>query len=291
VTTTEPHVTHERPKAAASRRPSPEGIKESGEATFPCESLFEQVRSAGIHRNVERILSDRIDLKGKFVIDLACGDGRTTYLLRGLGAKVKPYDLFPEGYKLDDHAESVDIQSRTAIPDAAADMIVFQEVMEHLPNQLFALQEMFRILKPGGEVFVTTPSRSSLASKLSYLCFESETMKLPPWGPLESVWLHDAHSDRKCYGHVWLIGIQQLRTLALLAGFKSIEIKRSEVSRSSLFLMIPFYPLVLLISLRALLRGYRGAATAVRRERLEQFKLNVNPINLTNKFLIAVLRK
>jgi len=55
--------------------------------------------------------------------------------------------------------------------------------------------------------------------------------------------------------------------------------------------MIPFYPLVVLISLRALLRGYRGAATAVRRERLEQFKLNVNPINLTNKFLIAVLRK
>jgi GNAT superfamily N-acetyltransferase len=29
----------ERPKAAASRRPSPAGIKESGEATFPCEPI------------------------------------------------------------------------------------------------------------------------------------------------------------------------------------------------------------------------------------------------------------
>lgn len=255
-------------------------------------SPFEHARSGGIHRNVERILSARADLRGKAIIDLACGDGRTTHLLRSLGATVTPYDLFPEHYRLEDGARFIDIQQKTEIPDACADLIILQEVIEHLPNQLFALQEMHRMLKPDGEVLLTTPSRSSLASKLSYLCFESETMKLPPWGPLESVWLQDPGGNRKCYGHVWLTGIQQLRTQAMLAGFSAIEIKRSEISRSSLFLMIPLYPLLLLVSLRAWWRSRRkGADGATRHDLLERFKLNVSPVNLTNKFLIAVLRK
>jgi SAM-dependent methyltransferase len=256
------------------------------------DSPFAHALSGGIHRNVERILSQRLDMRGKVVVDLACGDGRTTHLLRTLGARVTPYDLFPEVYKLEDTAQPVDLQARTSIAGESADMVVFQEVIEHLPNQLFALQEIFRILKPGGELFLTTPSRSSLASKLSYLCFESETLKLTPWGPLDSVWLQDGHSDKKCYGHLWLIGIQQLRTLALVAGFRSIEIKRSEISRSSVLLLLFFYPLLLLISARALVRGLqKNHEPAMRDELREQFKLNVSPFNLTNKFLIAVLRK
>ena len=255
-------------------------------------SPFEHACSAGIHRNVEQILSQRSDLRGKAIIDLACGDGRTTHLLRTLGASVTAYDLFPEVCKLDDKPQWIDLQAKTSIADQSADIVIFQEVIEHLPNQLFALQEIFRILKPGGELFLTTPSRSSLASKLSYLCFESETLKLTPWGPLDSVWLQDGHSDKKCYGHLWLIGIQQLRTLAMVAGFRSIEIKRSELSRSSAFLMLVFYPLVLLISARAFVRGLRKSGDeALRRELREQFRLNISPLNLTNKFLIAVLRK
>jgi len=255
-------------------------------------SPFEHACSAGIHRNVERILSARSDLRGKAIIDLACGDGRTTHLLRSLGASVAAYDLFPEVCKLDDKPQWIDLQARTSIADASADIVIFQEVIEHLPNQLFALQEIFRILKPGGELFLTTPSRSSLASKLSYLCFESETMKLTPWGPLDSVWLQDGQGDKKCFGHLWLIGIQQLRTLAMVAGFKSIEIKRSEISRSSAALMLVLYPLILLISGRAFVRGLRKKRdAATRRELREQFRLNVNPFNLTNKFLIVSLRK
>ena len=258
----------------------------------PPASPFEHARSGGIHHNVERILSARSDLRDKAIIDLACGDGRTTYLLRSLGANVTPYDLFPDHYRLEDRAQFIDIQHRTDIPDGSADLIIFQEVIEHLPNQLFALQEMHRILKDGGEVLLTTPSRSSLASKLSYLCFESETMKLAPWGPLESVWVQEEGTDKKCYGHVWLTGIQQLRTQAMLAGFRGIEIKRSEISRSSLFLMLPFYPLLLLVSLRAWWRGQRKASDlATKRDLTERFRLNVSPSNLTNKFLIAVLRK
>ena len=261
-------------------------------ATGAQASPFEQALASGIHRNVLRILSARSDLRGKAIVDLACGDGRTTHLLRGLGATVTPYDLLPQSYKLADRALPIDIQRRTDIADASADLIIFQEVIEHLPNQLFALQEMHRILKPGGEVLLTTPSRSSLASKLAFLFFESETMKLTPWGAQGSVWLQNESTGDKCYGHLWLIGIQQLRALALVAGFDAVEIRRSELSRSSAFLMLLFYLPLLLVSGRALLRSRRATNdAAARRELLTQFKLNISPANLTSKFLVAVLRK
>ena len=53
-------------------------------------------------------------------------------------------------------------------------------------------------------------------------------------------------NPKKYYGHLFLIGAQQLRALALIAGFKSIEVKRTDISRSSAALMLVFYPLILL---------------------------------------------
>ncbi len=256
-------------------------------------SLFEHAEAAGIHRNVRHILSQRQDLKGKAVVDLACGDGRTTHFLRSLGAVVTSYDLFPESCKLADKPAFVDLQAPLPIPDGSADLVVLQEVLEHLPNQLLALQEMHRILKPGGEVFLTTPSRSSLAAKMSYLAFESENMKITPWSALNSVWNADTVAgNRVYYGHVWLVGIQQLRTMALLAGFRRVEIQRTEISRSSVFLALIFYLPLLLISSRATWRALRKTSDVqMRAEIMVQFKANISLANLTNKFLIATLRK
>ncbi|AOJ93629.1 hypothetical protein [Burkholderia multivorans] len=63
--------------------------------------MFDYAIADGIHRNVNQILRQRKDLKGKVVVDLACGDGRTTHLLRELGAQVRPFDIMPEFYRLD----------------------------------------------------------------------------------------------------------------------------------------------------------------------------------------------
>ena len=255
-------------------------------------SPFAHACSAGVHLNVANYWARRGDLRGKAIIDLACGDGRTTHLLRGLGATVATFDLFPEICKLADRPQYADVQHALPIADASADIVIFQEVIEHLPDQLFALQEIARILKPGGELFLTTPSRSSLASRLSYLCFESETLKATPWGATDGVWLQDEAGTKKCYGHLWLMGIQQLRTLSRVAGFASIRIERTEKSRSSVALMFVLYPLILLVSSRALWRDLRSTRDADRRrEKIEQYKLNISPANLTNKFLFAILHR
>lgn len=258
--------------------------------------LFDEALRKGVFANAARILSARNDLRGKRVVDLACGDGRTTYLLRKMGAVVSPYDIFPESCKLpDDTPQFADVGQTLPIADESADLVILQEVIEHLPNQLFALQEICRVLKPGGELFLTTPSRSSLVARLSYLCFESEGLKGTPWGSVDGVWGRDG--GRRYYGHLFLIGAQQLRALALIAGFKSIEIKRTDISRSSVALMLIFYPVILLVSLRAVHRDWKKCPddpeqrSRYRKEKLEQLKININPRNLINKYFIAILRK
>ncbi|MDM8359641.1 class I SAM-dependent methyltransferase [Pandoraea communis] len=252
--------------------------------------MFEKEIGARIGKNVDRILRSRGDWRGKTVVDLACGDGRTTYVLRNLGADVQPYDILPERCKLEGGAQYADIMEGLPIESSSVDTVILQEVIEHLPNHLSALQEICRILRPGGELFLTTPNRSSLASKLAYLFFESEILRGTPPSAMESVW--GESGDKRYYGHLFLIGAQQLRTLSILAGFSSMKVHRTEKSTSSQWLMLPLYPALLGISYRAFRRAVRktdGEAYAC--EKMDQLKLSVGGSVLTNKFLIVSLTK
>ena len=51
------------------------------------------------------------------------------------------------------------VGSATDIPlaDSCFDTVVCTEVLEHVPNPLKALQEMHRVLKPGGHLILSTP--------------------------------------------------------------------------------------------------------------------------------------
>ncbi|EON10850.1 hypothetical protein [Pandoraea sp. SD6-2] len=107
---------------------------------------------------------------------------------------------------------------------------------------------------------------------------------------MESVW--GESGDKRYYGHLFLIGAQQLRTLSILAGFSSMKVHRTEKSASSQWLMLPLYPALLGISYRAFRRAVRktdGKAYAC--EKMDQLKLNVGGSVLTNKFLIVSLTK
>jgi FkbM family methyltransferase len=47
-------------------------------------------------------------------------------------------------------------------PDAAFDVVLCTEVLEHVPRPIEALQEMVRILRPGGRLFITAPLGSGM---------------------------------------------------------------------------------------------------------------------------------
>ena len=53
-----------------------------------------------------------------------------------------------------------------AYPDGYFDLVTASEILEHLPDPAETLREIFRILRPGGLFWGTTPSASGISSRL-----------------------------------------------------------------------------------------------------------------------------
>lgn len=247
---------------------------------------------------VKKFLDSRkTELRNKIVLDVPAGNGATTELLLEMGAKAQPFDLFPEYFMLKNiECKRADIAKRIPVDDNYADMLICQEGIEHFADQLKAFKEFSRVLKPGGELLITTPSYSNLAAKFSYLLFESETFKQMPPNEIDDIWMSDKSvSDEIYHGHIFLLGLQKLRILGKLAGFNIKEIKYIRLSKGSLMLFPFFYPLILISSYiryyrnikknKEIPKAYKEAVYK------EQLKININPGNLVNKNTFMLFSK
>ncbi|MDZ7647271.1 MAG: hypothetical protein U5K54_08855 [Cytophagales bacterium] len=121
----------------------------------------------------------------------------------------------------------------------------------NISDQSKAFREFNRILKDKGSLIITTPNHSNLRSKVSYLLAESERFGsyMAP-NEIDSIWMDTKHQTNEIYfGHIFLIGIQKLRVLAKLAGFRIKHIQFTRIKTTSLFILILFYPFILLIQM------------------------------------------
>jgi len=237
------------------------------------------------------------ELRGKIVLDVPAGNGATTEILLENGARVEPFDLFPEYFMLKDiGCKRADIADKIPVTDNYADMLICQEGIEHFSDQLKAFKEFNRALKMQGTLLLTTPSASSLAARLSYLLFESETARQMPPNEIDDIWMSDKSVSSEIYhGHIFLIGLQKLRILAKLAGFKIKEVKYVRLSKGSLFLLPFFYPLILASSyfryFRSLARHKDIPAAYKFGVYREQLRMNLDPQNLVNKHTFIIFEK
>ena len=259
-------------------------------------------KDANNHKSIKFYVKEYLDsikkeLQSKVVIDVPAGNGLTTEILLQNGANPEPYDLFPEYFMLKNiECKRADIIEGIPVTDNHADMLICQEGIEHFSDQLKAFKEFNRVIKLNGKLLITTPSYSNLASKLSYLLFESETWKQMPPNEIDDIWMSNKAITAEIYhGHIFLIGLQKLRTLAKLSGFKIKEIKYVRLSKGSLFLFPFFYPLILL---SALLRYFKNLkkneriSLAYKKEVYqEQLKININPSNLINHHIFILFEK
>ena len=55
-----------------------------------------------------------------------------------------------------------DIQNMPGVPDESYDSIICTQVLEHVPNPFLAINELHRVLKPGGRLFLTVPFLNNL---------------------------------------------------------------------------------------------------------------------------------
>jgi SAM-dependent methyltransferase len=100
-------------------------------------------------------------------LDVGCGDGRLTAELRAdtlTAADVSAVALERAGARLPE-AELVELDPDAPFPfaDAAFDLVLCAETVEHVRDVQLFLSEIRRVLRPGGELALTTPWTPPLA--------------------------------------------------------------------------------------------------------------------------------
>ncbi len=94
------------------------------------------------------------DGHGRKALDVGAREGNQTRWLQQRGYEVTSMDVdqrFPE-------CHVVDANQRLPFEDAEFDLVWCSEVIEHLADPRFSLDELRRITKPGGELILTTPN-------------------------------------------------------------------------------------------------------------------------------------
>jgi SAM-dependent methyltransferase len=242
--------------------------------------------------------SKKDDLTSKIVIDVPAGNGASTEILLDLGAKVEAYDLFPEYFMLKSiECTRADINEGLPVANAHADYLICQEGIEHFSDQSKTFREFNRVLKMGGQVILTTPSYSNLKARFSYMLMETEFFnKLMPPNEIDSVWMADSSVSKEVYhGHIFLLGVQKLRVLARLNGFKIVEMPFVRWSKTSMLLFPIFYPMILLSSYWTYKKSLRKKPEIPqeikRKVYQEQLKMAINPKILLDEHIFMVFEK
>ena len=159
---------------------------------------------------------DRLGLRaGELVLDLGCGFGRHAFEAFRRGARVVACDMAvpelaevralfeamvlageapPDGMGVAVNGDA----TRLPFPDSTFDRVIASEVMEHIPDDAAALDELVRVLRPGGMLAVT----------------------IPAWLPEKVCWMlsDQYHAPKAVGGHVRIYTEGELRRKMVRAG-------------------------------------------------------------------------
>jgi 2-polyprenyl-3-methyl-5-hydroxy-6-metoxy-1,4-benzoquinol methylase len=107
------------------------------------------------------------------VLDFGAGTAQLTRRLLDGGRfrSVTAADLFPRAEGLPPEVAWVqaDLNDPLPIAEATFDAVVAAEVIEHLENPRAVCREMFRLLRPGGRVVISTPNNESWRALVALL--------------------------------------------------------------------------------------------------------------------------
>lgn len=90
--------------------------------------------------------------KNQLLVDFGCGDMPYRKVIEPMVGKYLGVDL-----EMNPKAEHhINFDSKTTLPDNYADIVLSNQVLEHVDSPSGYLQEALRILKPGGTLILTT---------------------------------------------------------------------------------------------------------------------------------------
>lgn len=147
--------------------------------------------------------------QGKVVCDVGCGY-RGLFLFRyqahfgrAYGLDIAVNEALNSGRVT---LRAADLNTHIPLPDNSVDVVTSLAVLEHLSDRQKHLQEIYRILKPGGQLLLTTPTprNKPLLELLAFRLHVTDATEI---------------ADHKCY-----LSSKDLRQLLQTAGFQDQNI-------------------------------------------------------------------
>jgi SAM-dependent methyltransferase len=121
----------------------------------------------GRKRAVLRLLKPRLDFAaGPRVLDLGCGGGFLLRAVQEAGAQVSGLEPSLQGLQVAERRGIRDLYlcggQRLPFADAQFDGVLCMDVVEHVPDERSVLNEVFRVLRPGGLLLISVPAYNVL---------------------------------------------------------------------------------------------------------------------------------
>lgn len=115
---------------------------------------------------IARRLTHQWNNAGLKVIDVGCRIGTTIWKLRQMGYNAVGIDINQEYVERAIERSGCEVwkmnANNMAFPDKHFDIIICTETLEHVDNQLVALEEFERVLKDNGKIFLSVPNPNHL---------------------------------------------------------------------------------------------------------------------------------
>lgn len=196
------------------QRQSPDYIKNN------LNFCLKTVGDMALKRRARRVVEE-LDLKdGERILEVGCGNGYYLSLLKRLGMRLELVGIDNDELALKDAVKFIGNKkvkliltdaSKLPFPDSSFDKVVMSEVIEHVKDEKAVLKEIYRVLKKGGILTLTT-------CNLDYPFF---------WDPINWILQHifNTHIKSGFWAGIWnqhtrLYKKERIRNLVEETGFK-----------------------------------------------------------------------
>ncbi|HVA96959.1 MAG TPA: class I SAM-dependent methyltransferase [Candidatus Acidoferrales bacterium] len=113
------------------------------------------------------------------VLDIGSGVGTIDFYLASKGKKVTGIEISENAveiaganaqlFNLDKKIEYITAEFPNKVKNKDYDLVLFSEVIEHLEDDAKALNDIWKVLKPGGILVITTPSKNAPLYRMGLL--------------------------------------------------------------------------------------------------------------------------
>lgn len=117
-------------------------------------------------RLLKAIIQAHLQIQNKKILHFSPEQHLYRFLKETATASVTTVDITPGFYRLIDTKTAYADATRLSFADSIFDIIIANHILEHIPDDLKALKEIFRVLTPGGVAILQVPYSPTIPQTL-----------------------------------------------------------------------------------------------------------------------------